>query len=1327
MRLKLTLRGSEARDLVVTCESSASVGDVAARLAGWGARRRGRASLTLKARLPGEHVDRLLNPLLPLHDSGLRSGAEVELAEFEPREVPIPTRRAVVEVLSGPNAGMRVALGAGVSFIGRDSAAHVSVSDHLVSRRHASVHVGAQTVVSDLNSVNGVEVDGALVDRVIVTARSVIRVGDTTLRIEPVGGEAAAPDAAASFTRSPRVAPQWVGEELPAPALPHAGERPRLPWIALVAPVVAGIALFALTRNPLMLLFIALSPVMMLGSFIDQRARHRRQRREEAERFSAGLDSLRSDLMTRSTSELAGRLVEAPGTSEVVSAARSRTPLLWTRLPEHASFLALRLGTGTLESRTSVQLPGRQLDGGDEWDRLSALVEEFRTIGEVPVVERLADAGAIGIAGRDMFAADLARALMLQVATLHSPAQVAIAAFAAADAAEEWEWLKWLPHVDSPHNPLSNSLADDLRSSARLLAELEELIATRRAASGASITVRSHLETDAPAAVGLWQPVQRAAAMPAIVVFIAGEPVADRGRLVQVAQDGPDVGVYTVWLADDTSRLPVVCRTFVAAEAASGVASFVRHGTVVPLTTLELASSVMVAECARLLAPLEDDGAPVLDESDLPRSVAFVELYDDDIAAEPDAVAARWARSDSLMGAWTAGQRREPGGLGGFLGLSADGPLRIDLRRDGPHALVGGTTGAGKSEFLQTWILGMAVENAPDRLTFLLVDYKGGSAFGDAVKLPHTVGLVTDLTPPLVKRALVSLRAELKRREELLAAKGAKDLLALEEQGDLDAPPALVIVIDEFAALVGEVPEFVDSVVDIAQRGRSLGIHLVMATQRPAGVIKDNLRANTNLRIGLRMADEADSQDVLGIDRAVRFDPDTPGRAAAKLGAGRVSDFQTAYVGGRSTRGRSIEIDVREFPFATGASWSTLTPSTGGNEDRDIDRLVDTIRRAADALQLRAPRRPWLDPLSPVVDLSALPATDGIALGIADIPARQHQSPFVLDLDAVGSVAVFGTGGTGKSTLLRTIAVAASKAENPAWLYAIDSTEALGALAALPNCGAVISLTDRERVARLFARLEEHVSVRGKLLAAANAGTVAEYNRRQPQGLPRVLVMIDSMAAFRAEYEFDAAGRLFDGFTQLVAAGRQVGIHFVLTADRQAAIPQALLASIQERIVLRMASPAEFEMLGVPRGMLDDVAPGRGYAHGQEVQFALPGGTAELSGQVSYIDEVAAGIVVVADPVERLLTMAQQSGQVWSGNNPGTSSAYEQHHYATPEDVNVVIPPILNPFAGEGAKVVVPLTVVQATTDPLGNHELIASNDVRNWSALGDVLKGLRQ
>ncbi|MBF9336615.1 FHA domain-containing protein [Microbacterium lacticum] len=666
----------------------------------------------------------------------------------------------MAHVLSGPDAGLRVALGAGLSFIGRDPAAHVQLSDDLVSRRHASVHVGAQIVLTDLNSANGVEVDGSAVDGALLTDGSEVRVGDTVLRIEGIDAVSALdPDrSTVDFSRSPRVSTQWVGEALPAPELPRVGERPRLPWIALVAPVIAGVGLFALTQNPLMLLFVALSPVMMLGSWIDQRVRHRRQRSEERRRFEEGLESLRADLATRQDAERAGRLAEAPAIADVVAAVRTRSNVLWMRLPEHASFMSLRLGTGTLPSRTTVQLPGRMLDAAEDWDRLNETVQSYRAVDGVPVVDRLSDAGAIGVAGSELFASDVARALMLQVAGLHSPAQVAIAAFAPADTASEWEWLKWLPHVDSPHHPLSASLADDIPASGKMLAELEGLVASRRAAMGLGATVRSHLDAESPAAAGLWQPVDRQVATPAVVVFVAGEPAADRGRLVQVAQDGPDVGVYTIWLADDVSRLPVVCRTFIEARSATGTAFFVRHGTTVQLASLELATAMTTSESARLLAPLVDDGAPVLDESDLPRSVAFVELYDDDVAGDPDAVASRWARSDSLVSSWATGARREPGGLGGLVGHGVDGPLRIDLRRDGPHALVGGTTGSGKSELLQTWLLGMAVENSPERLTFLLVDYKGGSAFGDAVTLPHTVGLVTDLTPHLVSSAVNSLQ-----------------------------------------------------------------------------------------------------------------------------------------------------------------------------------------------------------------------------------------------------------------------------------------------------------------------------------------------------------------------------------------------------------------------------------------------------------------------------------------------------------------------------------------------------------------------------------------
>ncbi len=278
-----------------------------------------------------------------------------------------------------------------------------------------------------------------------------------------------------------------------------------------------------------------------------------------------------------------------------------------------------------------------------------------------------------------------------------------------------------------------------------------------------------------------------------------------------------------------------------------------------------------------------------------------------DLASSEQAVIEKWGESRSILtGPYApAVLPRKPGNLRAIVGQSSQGTFSVDIRSDGPHALVGGTTGAGKSELLQAWILGMAAAHSPQRVTFLLVDYKGGSAFRDCVKLPHTVGLVTDLSPHLVRRALASLAAELHYREHLLARHKAKDLVELERRGEVDAPPSLIIVVDEFAALVQEVPEFVDGVVNVAQRGRSLGLHLILATQRPAGVIKDNLRANTNLRMALRMADENDSDDVLGSKEAAFFDPALPaGPCPRPARAGSSPSRRGMPVGGPRTSRR---------------------------------------------------------------------------------------------------------------------------------------------------------------------------------------------------------------------------------------------------------------------------------------------------------------------------------------------------------------------------------------------------------------------------------------
>ena len=206
-------------------------------------------------------------------------------------------------------------------------------------------------------------------------------------------------------------------------------------------------------------------------------------------------------------------------------------------------------------------------------------------------------------------------------------------------------------------------------------------------------------------------------------------------------------------------------------------------------------------------------------------------------------------------------------------------------------------TGAGKSELLQTLIASLAISHPPDRLALLLVDYKGGAAFKDCVDLPHTVGLVTDLDAHLTQRALASLNAELQRRERVLRDAGAKDLADLETRNLATAPPSLLICIDEFATLAREVPDFVEGIVDVAQRGRSLGVHLLLATQRPGGVVSENIRANTNLRIALRVNEPAESTDVIGVPDAARISRARPGRAYARTGHGELTEVQAGYVG----------------------------------------------------------------------------------------------------------------------------------------------------------------------------------------------------------------------------------------------------------------------------------------------------------------------------------------------------------------------------------------------------------------------------------------------
>ena len=446
---------------------------------------------------------------------------------------------------------------------------------------------------------------------------------------------------------------------------------------------------------------------------------------------------------------------------------------------------------------------------------------------------------------------------------------------------------------------------------------------------------------------------------PRLLVVIDRELEPDPSLVSRLLDLGPATGISVMWLTASRDRVPrqatavVGCRSIVAGQPST--VSFTDPDLGDQILEIERLPAARAETIARSLAPLRD-ASSAASSSALPRLATLHQ------ALGVDQVDAEW-----VLAQW---QRDRGDSVPGPIGLSANGPLMLDLVAHGPHGLIGGTSGAGKSELLMSMVAGIMALNRPSRVSFLFIDYKGGASSDVFRHAPHTVGCVTNLDALLAKRALTSLRAELNRRMDLLQgrAKDLGELLALDPEA---APPSLVIVVDEFATLVKEIPEFMVGIVDIAQRGRSLGIHLILATQRPAGAVNENILANTNLRISLRMLDSSESLSVIGTDDAASIPTPLKGRGFARLGPGELVAFQAAWSGAPQLAVEGSP-PVTVAPFGPGTPVGQAPPSAGAveaggpdGERTQLTGLLAAVRTAARRAGLAPGPSPWLDELPP--------------------------------------------------------------------------------------------------------------------------------------------------------------------------------------------------------------------------------------------------------------------------------------------------------------------------------------------------------------------------
>ena len=1132
-----------------------------------------------------------------LGEPPLLHGAVLTVDRADHRE---PRGLLELHVLAGPDSGAVHRLAPGEHGVGRAAEASVRLDDPDVSRLHAVLRVAATgsggTTVHDLGSTNGTEVDGEHVTRAGRPLRpgDVLRVGASRLALAlpelvPVSCR---PDGAGHLevNRPPRHLPPTTPLRTARPTEPAARERTRFPLVAILLPLVAGIALVAITHSPTYLLFVLLSPLMAVGTFVTDRTGGKRSTKALREAYAAECARVDATVAQAVADEAAARHRALPGAATLLLTAAGPRPRLWERRRTDPDALELRLGLGTVPSRVELRDPAAP-GGLDE--------VQHPALSGCPVTVPLAEAGVLGLGGDRTRVLPLARALVAQLAGWHSPRHLTLVVLAA-EPSRDWEWTRWLPHLRTGDG---GPLLVGVRA-AQLRSRVDELVALLDARQAATTS-------------GL----ERTWTGPTTVVVLDGAGVLRRQPgVARLLEEGPAVGLRLLCLERDLVSLPVECRATAEVTGAVGTRLHVvcPGGTTYDDVLADGVSDRWAHRFARALAPLRD-ATPDDQESNLPDAARLLDLLPFD-PTDPAALETAW--------------RVSPRETRVVLGVGSDGePFVVDLAADGPHALVAGTTGSGKSELLQTLVAGLAVANRPDEMSFVLVDYKGGAAFKDCARLPHTVGTVTDLDGHLTERALLSLGAELRRRETLLRAAGCKDLDDYLAQAPAGAPPMprLVLVVDEFATLVEELPDFVGGLVGIAQRGRSLGVHLVLATQRPGGVVSADIRANTSLRIALRVTDPAESSDVVDVRDAAEISRAHPGRAVVRVGAGAVRGLQSARVGGHGAAATPVQLRAVPWEHAgdplVGAVGAAPTGPT------DLARLVDAARAAAARLGAEAVDSPWLPPLPQVVtvdELAGLPVDDDrLTIGLLDLPAEQRRAPVTFDLEGGDHLLVAGSARSGRSTVLRTLAAAlAARCDvTDLHLFALDGGGgALAPLAALPHTGAVVGRDETARGDRLLARLATELERRQRLLSAGGHGSHEEQRRAAAPAdrLPWLVVLADGWEGLVTAYDAVDHGRPVETLLRLVREGAAVGIRVVLTGDR-AVLSGRAGSAFRDRLVLRFADPADYGLAGIsPRLVPAVMPPGRALvgADVREAQLAVLDPETSGAGQVRAVEAV---------------------------------------------------------------------------------------------------------
>lgn len=948
------------------------------------------------------------------------------------------------------------------------------------------------------------------------------------------------------FNRNTRVNVVLDDEKIEVLDPPAKPQKPKTNWLTRLLPsgvmVIMGIAMVAV--SPFMLVSSALGIVTAIMSIVEGKKDFKKNSEDRITKYNAYIENKKQEITTERSKEqeaLEEIYINADVEKQYFATFSSH---LFERTKDDEDFLCVRLGTGDIEAKKEINYKKQErLEVEDDLQtKPEEISKEYKYVHNAPIVCNFKNSNAVGIVGEEKYRFEIMKNMMVDLCARHFQSDVKLFFVAEKKNKQKVYWLRMLPHVYNDAIGIRNIVCDDEGKNILFEYLYKELSIRKQ---------NKKFDNN-------------------IVVFLYDEYSFQNHPVSKFVDDAKDLGVTFVFFGDTYADIGQGCDFVVdIKDAQNGLLVDTADKNKSHSFTYKTVTDDQAKSIVKLLAPVYTEEISL--EGTLVKNISLFKLLNiltvDDINLD-----ANWHSSQVFKS------------MAAPIGVSKSGIVSLDLhdKAHGPHGLVAGTTGSGKSEILQTYILSMALLFHPYEVGFVIIDFKGGGMVNQFKNLPHLVGAITNIDGKEIDRSLKSIKAELKKRQRLFADADVNHIdkyIKKFKAGEVTEPlPHLILIVDEFAELKADQPEFMKELISAARIGRSLGVHLILATQKPSGQVDDQIWSNSRFKLCLKVQDQADSNEVLKSPLAAEIKE--PGRAYLQVGNNEIFElFQSAYSGAPEKADNS---NVKEFTIYSLTDSGRKVPvyqqkkkKSGDGNRTQLEAIVDYVHDYAEANHVAKLPDICLPPLAEVInyDSSAVADELSVPVGIYDDPDNQLQTVYGINIFAENTL-IIGSSMSGKTNLLQLILRGIAKNFTPdeVNVYIIDfASMVLKNFESLNHVGGVVVSNEDEKLKNLFKLILEQIATRKEKLLAAGVSNYLSYKEAGNTDLPQIVLMIDNLTALNELYLQDD-----DTLLTICREGIAVGVSVIVANPQTQGIGYRYMSNFGSKLALFCNDSGEY-------------------------------------------------------------------------------------------------------------------------------------------------------